>query len=218
MRSRWRRGVWRRVLPVWIAYPLVLLGAIFLFFYPLGIGWSDYALAIGFAVVLGLLTRSRVRVQVLEYSETDDERIWLARQVWKKTRWRRRPAPTPPPPAQSRPSSPEVTGIVASSGRIVLPAGVAPPTSAAEPVVTRPPASRRSRVYFWIGAVSLLLSVIFLGGFLGLISLIGGMTEWTRAKRAGDEESRRKALQAAVLGGLAFIVGVTVFIVYSVHH
>jgi hypothetical protein len=69
--------------------PLVVLGAVFLVFYPLGITWSDYGFAVGIAVVLGFLIHRRLRLTIVEYVETDEERVWAVRQVWKKIRWRR---------------------------------------------------------------------------------------------------------------------------------
>ena len=52
------------------------------------------------------------------------------------------------------------------------------------------------------------------GGLGAVIALVGGMTEWQRAKRDGEDETRRKSLQACVLGGLGCVVTVVALILY----
>jgi hypothetical protein len=68
-----------------------MLGVAFVVAYPFGRDWGLYAIAVVVAVVFALVVLGRVRLTVLEFSETDTERIYIVRQVWRKRRLGYRP-------------------------------------------------------------------------------------------------------------------------------
>lgn len=212
---RYVRGGWkRRFLPLWVVLAFALLGLIYLVTYPLGWrDWSAYAFAILVTTLYGFLIRRRYRSTLLEFSETETEWIYVYKQVWRRPWWSKQRR-TAVEPASPPPSSPGVGSSIVSSGRIVLPPGIAQQPTEAMSTAPAPPPSRRSRIFFWVGAGSLLLSVIIVGGLGAVIALVGGMTEWQRAKRDGEDETRRKSLQACVLGGLGCVVTVVALILY----
>jgi hypothetical protein len=80
-------GLRRAILPHWIAWPLCLLGLVFVVFVPFGIDWFDYASGLVLAAGFGWWSRRRYAVAVLERSE----RGWV---VWIRRRMKEgEPAP-----------------------------------------------------------------------------------------------------------------------------
>jgi hypothetical protein len=72
-------GLRMTLIPLWIAWPLCFLGALFVVFVPFGIDWFDYGLGLVIAACFGWWARRRYEMTVLERSE----RGWV---VWVRRR------------------------------------------------------------------------------------------------------------------------------------
>jgi hypothetical protein len=57
--------------------------------YPAGRDWAIYVLALTAAVVWGFFIRRAYRIEVLEFTESDTELVWVFRQVRKRPFWLR---------------------------------------------------------------------------------------------------------------------------------
>lgn len=69
-------------------------------------------------------------------------------------------------------------------------------------------ATRKSRLFLWIGVASIPLAVVGVGIVVAIVAVLGGVDEWEAAKRREDRASRRKALQAigsGIVGGVVFV-------------
>jgi uncharacterized membrane protein len=86
------------MLPFWIAWPLVLLGAWYVLVFPFGLDWFGYGISIAFAVAFAAWARPRYRVTVLERS--DRGVVYWVRRVKKGEE----KAQEQPPPATDSPS------------------------------------------------------------------------------------------------------------------
>jgi hypothetical protein len=83
----------------------------------------------------------------------------------------------------------------------VVAATVAPNASGAS-------ATRKSKLFLWIGVASIPLAVVGVGIVVAIVAVLGGVDEWEAAKRREDRASRRKALQAigsGIVGGAVFV-------------
>src|SRR4051794_15330839 len=61
---------WGRVIPLWVAIPLMFLGIVYVVFVPFGESWAGYGSAIFVALLSGAWAYSRYRVVVLAASES----------------------------------------------------------------------------------------------------------------------------------------------------
>jgi hypothetical protein len=58
-----------KMIPLWVATPLIYLGVFYVLFFPLGVGWYGYGVSLVIAVGLGAWVFPRYRVTVLERSD-----------------------------------------------------------------------------------------------------------------------------------------------------
>ncbi len=58
-----------KMIPLWVATPLIYLGLFYVVFFPLGLDWYGYGISVATAAALGAWVFPRYRVTVLERSE-----------------------------------------------------------------------------------------------------------------------------------------------------
>jgi hypothetical protein len=84
-----------------VARALMLLGGVFVVFYPLGRNWAFYVAAIGASVLTSIWAGRRRRVEVLERYETETERVWIIRMTDRRIGGKFPREPSLPEPAMS---------------------------------------------------------------------------------------------------------------------